>query len=141
DESVYDPVRTRATLEPQLVTPRPMLGIGRESGSERISSASSLASASARSPRISSGNASISQRQAFGMTITGHCLTCKTYGPAEGTGVCAPACARWQSGAEGSRTLDLLNAIQALSRLSYGPTRRDGTTWRGSALYGAYRRG
>ena len=28
----------------------------------------------------------------------------------------------WQSGAEGSRTLDLLNAIQALSQLSYGPT-------------------
>ena len=28
------------------------------------------------------------------------------------------------SGAEGSRTLDLLNAIQALSQLSYGPTRR-----------------
>ncbi len=27
------------------------------------------------------------------------------------------------SGAEGSRTLDLLNAIQALSQLSYGPTR------------------
>src|SRR5215467_4368589 len=26
------------------------------------------------------------------------------------------------SGAEGSRTLDLLNAIQALSQLSYGPT-------------------
>jgi hypothetical protein len=25
-------------------------------------------------------------------------------------------------GAEGSRTLDLLNAIQALSQLSYGPT-------------------
>lgn len=25
------------------------------------------------------------------------------------------------SGAEGSRTLDLLNAIQALSQLSYGP--------------------
>src|SRR2546430_16252092 len=31
----------------------------------------------------------------------------------------------WQSGAEGSRTLDLLNAIQALSQLSYGPTRRE----------------
>src|SRR5437016_6785987 len=30
-----------------------------------------------------------------------------------------------RSGAEGSRTLDLLNAIQALSQLSYGPTRRD----------------
>ena len=29
------------------------------------------------------------------------------------------------SGAEGSRTLDLLNAIQALSQLSYGPTRRE----------------
>src|SRR5207249_11650319 len=29
-----------------------------------------------------------------------------------------------QSGAEGSRTLDLLNAIQALSQLSYGPTGR-----------------
>jgi hypothetical protein len=27
-------------------------------------------------------------------------------------------------GAEGNRTLDLLNAIQALSQLSYGPTRR-----------------
>src|SRR5437773_7998529 len=27
-----------------------------------------------------------------------------------------------RSGAEGSRTLDLLNAIQALSQLSYGPT-------------------
>ena len=26
-------------------------------------------------------------------------------------------------GAEGNRTLDLLNAIQALSQLSYGPTR------------------
>src|SRR2546425_7149742 len=26
------------------------------------------------------------------------------------------------SGAEGNRTLDLLNAIQALSQLSYGPT-------------------
>jgi hypothetical protein len=25
-------------------------------------------------------------------------------------------------GAEGNRTLDLLNAIQALSQLSYGPT-------------------
>ena len=34
-----------------------------------------------------------------------------------------------ESGAEGSRTLDLLNAIQALSQLSYGPTRRDGN-WR-----------
>src|SRR2546422_6266308 len=32
---------------------------------------------------------------------------------------------REQSGAEGSRTLDLLNAIQALSQLSYGPTRRE----------------
>src|SRR5262249_11035815 len=34
-------------------------------------------------------------------------------------------CLRWRekkSGAEGSRTLDLLNAIQALSQLSYGPT-------------------
>src|SRR5207247_2187141 len=30
-----------------------------------------------------------------------------------------------RSGAEGSRTLDLLNAIQALSQLSYGPTRRE----------------
>jgi hypothetical protein len=31
------------------------------------------------------------------------------------------------SGAEGNRTLDLLNAIQALSQLSYGPTpERDG---------------
>ncbi len=30
---------------------------------------------------------------------------------------------RMVSGAEGSRTLDLLNAIQALSQLSYGPTR------------------
>src|SRR5205823_7858088 len=29
---------------------------------------------------------------------------------------------REESGAEGSRTLDLLNAIQALSQLSYGPT-------------------
>src|SRR5919197_5227957 len=29
------------------------------------------------------------------------------------------------SGAEGSRTLDLLNAIQALSQLSYGPQGRD----------------
>ena len=27
-----------------------------------------------------------------------------------------------ESGAEGNRTLDLLNAIQALSQLSYGPT-------------------
>ena len=27
-------------------------------------------------------------------------------------------------GAEGNRTLDLLNAIQALSQLSYGPTTR-----------------
>ena len=27
-----------------------------------------------------------------------------------------------ESGAEGNRTLDLLNAIQALSHLSYGPT-------------------
>ena len=26
-------------------------------------------------------------------------------------------------GAEGNRTLDLLNAIQALSQLSYGPTK------------------
>src|SRR5438876_12305212 len=32
---------------------------------------------------------------------------------------------REESGAEGSRTLDLLNAIQALSQLSYGPTRRE----------------
>jgi hypothetical protein len=29
-----------------------------------------------------------------------------------------------KSGAEGNRTLDLLNAIQALSQLSYGPTGR-----------------
>ena len=29
-------------------------------------------------------------------------------------------------GAEGNRTLDLLNAIQALSQLSYGPTLRRG---------------
>jgi hypothetical protein len=37
----------------------------------------------------------------------------------------------WQSGAEGSRTLDLLNAIQALSQLSYGPTGgKDGGTLR-----------
>src|SRR5256885_7414236 len=36
-------------------------------------------------------------------------------------------------GAEGSRTLDLLNAIQALSQLSYGPTRQDGTR-RGRSL-------
>jgi hypothetical protein len=34
-----------------------------------------------------------------------------------------PRC-RKKSGAEGSRTLDLLNAIQALSQLSYGPTDR-----------------
>ena len=27
-------------------------------------------------------------------------------------------------GAEGNRTLDLLNAIQALSQLSYGPTQK-----------------
>src|SRR5881398_3967154 len=31
-------------------------------------------------------------------------------------------CYGGQSGAEGNRTLDLLNAIQALSQLSYGPT-------------------
>jgi hypothetical protein len=28
-------------------------------------------------------------------------------------------------GADGSRTHDLLNAIQALSQLSYGPTKKD----------------
>jgi hypothetical protein len=31
-------------------------------------------------------------------------------------------------GADGSRTHDLLNAIQALSQLSYGPTRRKAET-------------
>src|SRR5215468_1613958 len=44
-----------------------------------------------------------------------------------------------RSGAEGSRTLDLLNAIQALSQLSYGPTTAgsapgrpySGLAWRG----------
>src|SRR5689334_1667352 len=35
----------------------------------------------------------------------------------------APTMRSGGSGAEGSRTLDLLNAIQALSQLSYGPTR------------------
>src|SRR2546426_1411219 len=37
-----------------------------------------------------------------------------------------------RSGAEGSRPLGLLNAIQALSQLSYGPTRRDNAAraWR-----------
>ena len=30
----------------------------------------------------------------------------------------------WTSGAEGNRTPDLLNAIQALSQLSYGPNYR-----------------
>src|SRR6266571_8183717 len=39
-----------------------------------------------------------------------------------GAGALTP---REESGAEGSRTLDLLNAIQALSQLSYGPTRRE----------------
>ena len=46
-----------------------------------------------------------------------------------GAHFCAPKSARGQtgnSGAEGNRTLDLLNAIQALSQLSYGPTRTGG---------------
>ena len=33
--------------------------------------------------------------------------------------------AKMFGGAEGNRTLDLLNAIQALSQLSYGPMRKD----------------
>ncbi len=40
-----------------------------------------------------------------------------------------PCCySAWQvtGGAKGSRTPDLLNAIQALSQLSYGPTRDAG---------------
>ena len=36
-------------------------------------------------------------------------------------------------GAEGNRTLDLLNAIQALSQLSYGPTRGKTECWATSA--------
>ena len=38
------------------------------------------------------------------------------------------------SGAERSRTADLLNAIQALSQLSYSPTRRDRVNYGPTAI-------
>src|SRR5438552_7988746 len=59
-----------------------MSGIGRDSGIERCKLASSLASASARSLRMSSDNGSISLRHTFRMTITTHCLTYETLYPA-----------------------------------------------------------
>jgi len=58
-----------------------MLGMGRDSGMESTRPASSLANASAKSPRTSSGRSWISGRQAFRMMITTYCLTCETYRP------------------------------------------------------------
>src|SRR5947208_385788 len=79
DKGVGHAIRARAILQPRG---SPIPGVGRDSGIESASPASSLANASARSPRISSGNASISLRHGFRMTITLHCLTYETTRPA-----------------------------------------------------------